>query len=172
MRRHENHGIMGGAAAKRGSAGIIGAPLAGKRIGHALFFIRLLAPIVRIVADEELPAHRRMFGRERVEDRHLIIFRHIFAGFFRATARFEQHYAKACLGEPCRKSAAAGARANDGKVAFDHAPKAFRCSRTAQNVLMNSISARLSLSLNAGSLPKDFSSSLRPSVSLNWAVPK
>jgi len=41
-----------------------------------------------------------------------------------------------------------------------------------QNVLMNSINARLSSSLNTGSVPNAFSSSLRPSVSLNFAVPK
>jgi len=41
-----------------------------------------------------------------------------------------------------------------------------------QNVLMNSIRARLSSSLNTGSAPNAFSSSLRPSVSLNFAVPK
>ena len=41
-----------------------------------------------------------------------------------------------------------------------------------QNVLMNSIKARLSSSLNTGSVPNAFSSSLRPSVSLNFAVPK
>ena len=42
----------------------------------------------------------------------------------------------------------------------------------SQNVLMNSMSARLSSSLSRSSLPNAFSSSLRVSALLNSSVPK
>lgn len=51
-------------------------------------------------------------------------------------------------------------------------PANLRLAPTNQNVLINSIKARLSSSLNTGSGPNAFSSSLRPSVSLKFAVPK
>jgi hypothetical protein len=47
-----------------------------------------------------------------------------------------------------------------------------RVSGHCQNVLMNSIRARLSSSLSGCSLPKALSSSLRLSVLLNSSVPK
>ena len=81
---------------------------------------------------------------------------------------FEDEDAHAAFREPARDRSSAGARADDNIVEGLDAGLGHRF----QKVLMNSISARLSSSLSAGSGPKLCSSLLRLAVSLNSAVPK
>ena len=83
-------------------------------------------------------------------------------------AGFEDEDAHAAFGEPGRDRSATGAGADDDIVEGLDAGFGHRF----QNVLMNSISARLSSSLSAGSGPNACSSPLRLAVSLNSAVPK
>ena len=82
-------------------------------------------------------------------------------------ARFQQQNFHSRFGEPRGQRAASGPGADHDVVVI-----AGRQVLHDQNVLMNAISARLSSSLNGGSVPKPFSSALNPSVSLNFAVPK
>ena len=81
---------------------------------------------------------------------------------------FEDEDAHAAFREPGRDRSSAGAGADDDIV--EGLDAGFR--HRFQNVLINSISARLSSSLSAGSCPKLCSSLLRLAVSLNSAVPK
>jgi hypothetical protein len=82
-------------------------------------------------------------------------------------ARFEQQDPHPRFGEARSHSAASGPRA-DHDIVVVVGWRGVHC----QNVLINSINARLSSSLSGGSIPNACSSSLNPRVSLNFAVPK
>ena len=115
------------------------------------------------------PRYRPVFGGERMECWDVIVFWQALGrqrGGNRAS--FEDEDAHAAFREPGRDRSSAGARADDNIVEGLDAGLGHRF----QNVLMNSISARLSSSLSAGSGPKLCSSLLRLAVSLNSAVPK
>ena len=111
MRRYQDHRIVRGAAAQR----------AGTRVQNPLRTALAVAPllcVVGIMADEKIPAHRRMFGGERVKCRHLVGFGQPGGlGVQRIAARFEQNDAHASLGEPGGERAAAGSRADHDIIA-------------------------------------------------------
>ncbi len=102
---------MRGAAAER----------AGPRVQDPLRAALAVAPLLRvvgIVADEKIPAHRRVFGGKRVKRRHLVIFGQPGGlGVQRIAAGFEQNDAHAGLGEPGGERAAAGSRADHDIIA-------------------------------------------------------
>ena len=68
VRRHEDHRVVRGTAAQRAGARIPDAVLAGDELR-----IASLLGEVAVVADEEVPAHRRVFGRERVKGRDAVV---------------------------------------------------------------------------------------------------
>ncbi len=82
---------------------------------------------------------------------------------------FQQEHTLACFGQPRREGPAAGSRTDDDIVPA-RLPGVIHGG--AQKVFRKLIRACLSSSLNSGSLPKDCSSLLSPSWSLNCAVPK
>ena len=102
---------MRGAAAQRAGARIPDAVLLGDELGIA----RLLR-VVAVMADEEVPAHRRVFGRERVKGRDVVVRA---ASARRIAAGLEDDDGKTRLGEPRRDRAAAGAGSDDDVVGFE-----------------------------------------------------
>jgi hypothetical protein len=154
--RHEDHRIVRGAAAECAGARIKDA------VRVALVVARGLGR-VGIVVDPEVPCHRRVLRGVGVKGRHFVILRQALPGLVAGiAARFEQHNAHAILRQARCQCSSTSPRADDHVVAI----------RRHQSVLRNSIKAFLSTSLSTGSVPKAFSSSVRPSVSLNCAVPK
>ena len=68
MRRDKDHRVVAGASAERAGPWIQDTVL-------AAFGIAPLPSLVGIMLDEKVPAHRRVFRRERMKYRHLIGFR-------------------------------------------------------------------------------------------------
>src|SRR4051794_36110931 len=126
--------------------------------------------IVAKIVDKKIPRHRRIFRSEGMKGRNLVVvgkFGILVCRVAGIAAGFQQQDLHASFRKTRGYRAAAGAGADHDVVVVVR-----RRGLHGQNVLMNSISACLSLSLSAGLGPYDFSSSLNPSVSLNFAVPK
>ncbi len=114
IRIDHDHGVVGGAAAKRPGARIEHAVALGDKL-----VVKLLLRVIGVVAHEELPAHRLVLRRHRVPCRHLVVLRHAVgigghrpAAFERQriAARLEQQHLVPGLCEPGGNRAAAGAR--------------------------------------------------------------
>ena len=93
-----------------------------KDTAAAEFRIAALLRVVGVVADEEVPAHRRVLRSERMKGRHIIISRESFTGFTRVAARFEQYNMPAGFGEAGRDRAATSAGSDDNVIAISIAP--------------------------------------------------
>ena len=165
VRQHEDHRVVRRAAAECRGPWIEHRAIA--RLGVA----RLLRGI-GVVAHAEVPAQRRVLARAQVKRRHVVIIGQArLIGGAGVAAGLQQQHPHAGLGQPRRECAAPRTGTDHDVVpARGRAARVHRGCR--QNVFKNAISARLSMSLNTGSVPNARSSALRPSCSLNCAVPK
>ena len=107
-RIHENHRVVRRAAAERAGARIPDAVLIRNE-----FRIPRLPGGVAVVANEEIPAHRRVLGRERVKCRNVVRGSLWRAGI---AAGFEDEHRVAGFGEPGGHRPAAGAGAHHDVV--------------------------------------------------------
>ena len=110
-RRHQDHGVVGGAAAERRGARVEDAgPPGSVDAGPAL-------GVVAEVVDAVVPGDRPVFRGERMERGNLGILGQALGAKGRGIgAGFQHHYAHAGLGESRRKRPAARARADDDVV--------------------------------------------------------
>src|SRR5215472_4703906 len=161
MRVHEDHGVVGRAAPKRGGA----------RVEHALRWICCGSPlpgVITEIVDEEIPRHARIFRCKWMKVRNLVLVGELGLELIaRIAAGFQQQDLHSGFREARGNRSAPGAGADHDVVVV-----IIRRWGHGQNVLMNSISAFLSSSLSGVSFPNAFSSAVNPSVSLNFAVPK
>lgn len=125
--------------------------------------------LVAEIMNQEIPSHYRVFGRERMKGRYCVLGckLRMLAAVDEIAARFEQQDLHSSFSQARGYRATSRPRADNDVIVV-----ARRRGLHHQKVLMNSIKARLSSSLNAVSGPKTFSSSVNSSVSLNLAVPK
>ena len=126
--------------------------------------------VVAKIVDHEIPRHRRIFRSEGMKGGNLVVVGKLGIVVCRVAgiaAGFQQQDLHSSFREARGYRAAPGAGADHDIIVAVR-----RRVLHGQNVLMNSISARLSSSLNGVSAANTFSSSLNPSVSLNFAVPK
>jgi hypothetical protein len=115
MRIDHDHRVVRRASAER----------AGARVPHAVFrldelVVLFLLRVVRIVADEEVPFHRLVFGRHRVKGGDFVVFRQavladrpVTLQVLRIAPRFQQQDGVARLGKARGDDASPRARSDN-----------------------------------------------------------
>jgi hypothetical protein len=106
-----DHRVMRGAPTERPGTRIEDARLLVRPRVRDVFAVELLLRFIVVVLDEEVPAHRRLFGRADVQRRNLLVRQRALI-----VARFEQQHAAPGASKTARQRPATRARADDDVV--------------------------------------------------------